>query len=246
MRTRKNRRPTRSARLMPSARLRSGPAAWRPSVRTSRWRHPRRPSRSGNPERPLSKSTGPRRTATSSLTRRTRYRHRSEVRGGASVLEHDDQPLRDALDLFYLTDQRVADTLKMDERDIKEGKLSVQQGKTGAKRRIEIIGELKVVIDRIMARKAGQKIRSTRLVVIDSGQPMTTSMLRKRFDDAREAAGIPKAEFQMRDLRAKAATDKEESTGSIREARDQLGHTTVGMTEQYIRMRKGMKVTPTR
>ncbi len=31
---------------------------------------------------------------------------------------------------------------------------------------------------------------------------MKTSMLKKRFDDAREAAGIPKAEFQMRDLRA--------------------------------------------
>jgi hypothetical protein len=80
----------------------------------------------------------------------------------------------------------------------------------------ETIGKLKVVIDRIMARKAGQKTRSTRLVVIDSGQPKTTSTLRKRFDDAREAAGIPKAEFQMRDLRAKAATDKEESTGCIR------------------------------
>lgn len=164
----------------------------------------------------------------------------------AKAYEHADQPLRDALDLFYLTGQRIADTLKMDERDIRDGKLAVRQGKTGVKRRIEIIGELKVVIDRIMARKNGHKIRSTRLVVMDSGQPMTPSMLRKRFDDAREAAGIPKAEFQMRDLRAKAATDKEESTGNIREARDQLGHTTVGMTEQYIRMRKGKKVTPTK
>lgn len=164
----------------------------------------------------------------------------------AKAYEHADQPLRDALDLFYLTGQRIADTLKMDERDIRDGKLAVRQGKTGAKRRIEIIGELKVVIDRILARKSGHKIRSTRLVVMDSGQPMTPSMLRKRFDDAREAAGIPKAEFQMRDLRAKAATDKEESTGNIREARDQLGHTTVGMTEQYIRMRKGKKVTPTK
>lgn len=164
----------------------------------------------------------------------------------AKAYEHADQPLRDALDLFYLTGQRIADTLKMDERDIRDGKLAVRQGKTGAKRRIEIIGELKVVIDRILARKSGHKVRSTRLVVMDSGQPMTPSMLRKRFDDAREAAGIPKAEFQMRDLRAKAATDKEESTGNIREARDQLGHTTVGMTEQYIRMRKGKKVTPTK
>lgn len=49
------------------------------------------------------------------------------------------------MDLLYPTGQRIADTLKMDERDIKDRKLSVQQGKTGAKRRIEIIGELKVV-----------------------------------------------------------------------------------------------------
>ncbi|HWH86202.1 MAG TPA: tyrosine-type recombinase/integrase [Pseudomonas sp.] len=164
----------------------------------------------------------------------------------ASAYKCADQPLRDALDLFYLTGQRIADTLKMDERDIRDGKLAVQQGKTGAKRRIEIMGELKTVIDRIMLRKVGHRIRSTRLVVMEDGQAMTKSMLRKRFDDAREAAGIPKADFQMRDLRAKAATDKEESTGNILQARDQLGHTTVGMTEQYIRQRKGLKVTPTK
>ncbi|BAQ81408.1 phage integrase, N-terminal SAM-like [Pseudomonas sp. St29] len=75
---------------------------------------------------------------------------------------------------------------------------------------------------------------------------MTKSMLRKRFDDAREAAGILKSEFQMRDLLANAATDKEESTGSIRETRDQLGHTTVSMTEQYVRRRHVAKVTPTK
>lgn len=74
---------------------------------------------------------------------------------------------------------------------------------------------------------------------------MTTSRLRKRFDDAREATGIPKA-FKCAIYGQKAATDKEESTGNIRAARDQLGHTTVGMTEQYIRMRNGMKVTPTK
>lgn len=164
----------------------------------------------------------------------------------AAVYAKSDQPLKDALDLFYLTAQRIADTLKMDERDIKDGKLAVAQSKTGARRRIETIGELRVVIDRIAARKAGYRVRSTRLVVMEDGQPMTKSMLRKRFDDAREAAGISKSEFQMRDLRAKAATDKEESTGSIRETRDQLGHTTVSMTEQYIRRRRGAKVTPTK
>ncbi|MQA53690.1 site-specific integrase [Pseudomonas piscis] len=164
----------------------------------------------------------------------------------AAVYQHADQPLRDALDLFYLTAQRIADTLKMDERHIVNGQLLVQQGKTNAKRRIEIVGELKAVIDRIMERKKGHKIRSTRLVVMGNGQPMTTSMLRGRFDAARLQAGIEKSAFQMRDLRAKAATDKEESTGSIRDARDQLGHTTVVMTEQYIRRRKGLKVLPTK
>ena len=77
----------------------------------------------------------------------------------ASAYEQAEQPLSDALDLFYLRGQRIADTLKMDERDIRDNKLAVRQGKTGTKRRIEIIGELKVVIYRIMARNAGRKIR---------------------------------------------------------------------------------------
>lgn len=64
-------------------------------------------------------------------------------------------------------------------------------------------------------------------------------MLRSRFDKAREAAGIEKAEFQLRDLRAKAGTDKAESSGNILQARDQLGHTAVVMAEHYITDRRG-------
>ncbi len=143
-----------------------------------------------------------------------------------------------------LTQER--DRLHSYERDIREDRLAVQQGKTKAKRRIEIVGELKVVIDRILARKNSHKIRSSKLIVMDNGQPMTSSMLRGRFDAAREAAGVKKADFQMRDLRAKAGTDKAESSGDILQARDQLGHTTVVMTENYIRKRIGKKVTPTK
>lgn len=154
--------------------------------------------------------------------------------------------LQDAMDLAYLTGQRPGDTLRMDERDIKDGHLAVRQAKTGAKRRIEIIGELAALIERIKARKASHKVRSTRLVVTEEGLPMTASMLRGRFDKARELAKIPKGEFQFRDLRAKAGTDKAESSGDILKARDQLGHTTVVMTEAYVRDRLGKKVTPTR
>ena len=129
----------------------------------------------------------------------------------------------------------------MDERDVRERQIWVLQGKTNAKRRIEITGELKVLIDRIMSRKPEHKIRSTRLIVTEDGTPMSVAMLRGRFDLAREAVGVAKSEFQMRDLRAKAGTDKAESSDDILHARDQLGHTTVVMTEQYIRNRKGKK-----
>ncbi|PHR17846.1 MAG: integrase [Sphingopyxis sp.] len=163
-----------------------------------------------------------------------------------AVYQVADQGLRDAMDLFYLTGQRVDDTVRMDERDIRNGEIQITQSKTGAKRRITVEGELATVIDRIMTRKATFKVRSTRLIVTDQGLPMTRSMLRSRFDTAREKAGVPKATFQMRDLRAKAGTDKAESSGDIMQARDQLGHSNVAMTEHYVRQRKGKKVTPTR
>jgi integrase len=162
------------------------------------------------------------------------------------VYDKAEVGLQDAMDLAYLTGQRVTDMRLMDERDVRSGQIWVKQGKTETKRRIEIIGELKGVIDRIMSRKAGHKVRSTRLIVTEDGTPMSAAMLRGRFDLAREAAGVDKKLFQLRDLRAKAGTDKAESSGDIMKARDQLGHTTVGMTEQYIRERKGKKVTPTK
>ena len=55
---------------------------------------------------------------------------------------------------------------------------------------------------------------------------------------AREKAGIEKAAFQFRDLRAKAATDTDDAVG-IEAARVLLGHTTQNMTKRYIRNRKG-------
>lgn len=164
----------------------------------------------------------------------------------ARVYEQADQPLRDAMDLAYLAGQRVADTLRMDERDVRDGFLHVTQAKTKAKRRIEVVGELKALLDRIALRKSGYKIHSTRLIVIDGGQPMTYHMLRGRFDAARAAAGVDKALFQMRDLRAKAGTDKADASGDIRQAQKQLGHTSVVMTEHYVRNRRGAKVTPTK
>jgi integrase len=51
--------------------------------------------------------------------------------------------------------------------------------------------------------------------------------------------------FQFRDLRAKAASDKAESE-TMRDAQLQLGHSSMAMTEQYVRQRRGQKASPTR
>jgi len=75
---------------------------------------------------------------------------------------------------------------------------------------------------------------------------MTLRTLEFRFRTAREAAGIPANDFQFRDLRAKAGTDKTDSTGDIRQAQKQLGHESLAMTEHYVRKRCGEKVEPTR
>ena len=54
----------------------------------------------------------------------------------AAVYKEADQPMRDAMDLAYLTGQRPADTLRFDERHINgSNELEIQQGKTKKKLR---------------------------------------------------------------------------------------------------------------
>lgn len=155
-------------------------------------------------------------------------------------------PLRDAMDLAYLCGQRVADTLRMDERDIQDGFLHVLQGKGKVRRRIAIQGELEALLARIAARKKGYTVRTTRLVVAEDGQAFTYDMLRGAFCRARGSAEVDFDLFQFRDLRAKAGTDKADASGDIRQAQAQLGHSTITMTEHYVRNRRGAKVTPTK
>lgn len=164
------------------------------------------------------------------------------------VWDFAEQPLKDALDLAYLTGQRPADVLKLSQADIKEEAIHIEQNKTKKKLRIAIEGELEKVIERINSRK----VRSLKLVNTMQGYPMTKDMLRGAFDRARDAAvkAHPELEklirsFQFRDLRAKAGTDKEEVAG-ISAAQDQLGHSTPVMTAHYVRHRKGKLVKPTK
>lgn len=133
----------------------------------------------------------------------------------ALILVHADEPLQEAIDLAYLTAQRPSDLRQIMETDIRNGTIELEQDKTGAKLRVEVVGALAELIDRIKARKATIKgVRSLALVCNEKGQPMGKHALRYRFDKAREAAAkaaenAPMAEriraIQFRDLRAKAA-----------------------------------------
>lgn len=155
--------------------------------------------------------------------------------------------LRDAMDLAYLMGQRPGDVRKLTREDVRGGAVAVKQGKTGAKLRVEVMGEFAGVIERINARK----VAGLTLAAKD-GKALTKYMLRGAFDRARDAAVAAHPEmteairaFQFRDLRAKAGTDTEESRG-MAAARDQLGHSSEAMTAHYVRHRLGKLVQPTR
>lgn len=169
------------------------------------------------------------------------------------VLAVADQPLAFAIRLAEITGQRPADTLRMSEQHIDGpvpgGILNVRQGKTKAKLRIVIEGELAALLQEVLAYKksvtTGTTVRAMQLLVNESGAALTRHMLRDRFDDARAAAGVKKDLFQFRDLRAKAATETDDASGT-RAAQALLGHTTEAMTANYIRHKVGKKVRPLR
>lgn len=122
--------------------------------------------------------------------------------------------------------------------------IHLRQSKTSKKLRVEISVELGALLERIRERKRGYAVHSTRLVVNEHGRSVTVDAMSRRWAKACAIAKV--AGIQFRDLRAKAGTDKTDSAGDIRQAQRQLGHTSVVMTEHYVRNRRGAKVTPTR
>lgn len=191
-----------------------------------------------------------------------------------AVYTQADQPTKDAMDVAYLAAQRPADTLKFRDTDIRDGAMEVLQNKTKHKLRLMLVDEdglptqLGRVVQRIMRRKARHKVRSLALIVNEDGQPLTYYALDARFEKARTAAikleqekatetrdlvkrqklldkAIAIKAFQFRDLRAKAATETDESRGE-KDAQELLGHSTGTMTKRYIRHRRGKLVKPTK
>jgi integrase len=163
----------------------------------------------------------------------------------ARLLKVAGKSLQFALRLAHLTAQRPGDVYRMAETDIRDGVLFVKQAKTKAPIRIQIEGELRALLDEIMEYKRQFTVRPLALLVTERGQPMNEYSLRTRLDAARELAGIRKEQLQFRDMRPKAATEVD-ARGGTRQAQALLGHTTEGMTTQYIRHKAGKLVKPTK
>jgi integrase len=158
--------------------------------------------------------------------KRDRYVTDAEL---AHAIELADQALAGFLELCYLTGQRPGDVVRMRRTDAQDGALLVRQAKTGAKVRIALVGPLQALYERLTA----QPIGSMYLVRDERGQPFTLAALRKRFDKL----GV---DWQIRDLRAKAASDAANS----RDAQRLLGHAAASTTDGYIRHRVGEHVSP--
>lgn len=161
------------------------------------------------------------------------------------------EPLREALEFAYLTGQRPGDALKARVDDIQDGILLVDQGKTGKKLRIAIVGQLADLIARIQVKKAAHKTVHAQILMVRDGQPMTKQILRDHFKKAKDTAaekypdlaGAIKA-FWFYDLRAKAADDTADGRGE-EAARDLLGHESVNTTRRHY-LRRGKVVGPTK
>lgn len=139
--------------------------------------------------------------------------------------------LKDAIDLAYFTGQRPADVLKMAETDLRDESLYVRQNKTGKPLRIEVAGDLKLLVERMLERKRKFAVRPLQLLVDESGKPLTKAKLRSRFEAARSQVAGAEG-FQFRDLRRKTAADLRDQT-SIEKSQALLGHKNVEMTEHY-------------
>ena len=164
----------------------------------------------------------------------------------AAVYSKAPQELKDAMDLAYLTGQRPADVLMMRKDDVETGFLMVQQNKTGKRLRIRVnsdgqVNSLGKLLSQIAERNA--RLVTSYLTVSKTGRRMTATMLRKRWDEARESAKFKAiadadnplasriAAFQFRDIRPKAASE----ISDIDQASKLLGHSKGDITERVYR-----------
>jgi hypothetical protein len=155
----------------------------------------------------------------------------------AAVYAQADQVLRDCMDIATATGMRLTDVRTA--RMPVGGVLSFRANKTGKPAEFEVASS--PVLQAVIARRP--KVASLILLTTATGRQVSAMMLRKRWDDAREAAAKIAAQagnaalaaairaMYLRDTRKRAA----DLAGSAKDAADLLQHSSQRLTEQHYR-----------
>lgn len=153
-------------------------------------------------------------------------------------------------DLAYVCGQRGIDIRMMPKQAVQEDGIRITQTKAGSQIMIEWDEDLRAIVAAILAAtravEARLKIVSPYLIVNRFGQPYTATgwkglvyrFVRAAIADESNPLSEP---FSFHDIRAKSATDEEES-GTNPQFR--LGHKKRSQTDDYVRSKKVHRVKP--
>ena len=146
-----------------------------------------------------------------------------------------------AIDLAYLTMQRMGDVRRLQWCDMDDAwlyfKPSKTRGTTGAKVKVPRTPEINVVLER--AKHTG-KVKSPYFVIHNlKGKPYSKSGVETAWRRACERAKVHDAHFH--DLRAKAQTDAKRRGYTLQQIQDGATHASVTTTEGYIKLREELE-----
>lgn len=153
----------------------------------------------------------------------------------AACDELGDRPLRDFLELAYRTGADASIVLRMSRQDVQNGTIRAARSKTGRVAQVEHDGPLQALLTRLLA--LSFPVQALTLILDEKGQPVRLQAMRRRFWRVRAHAGLT---WQIRDLRAKAASDSD----NIEDARKLLAHAAESTTAGYRRSRIGERARP--
>jgi integrase len=141
------------------------------------------------------------------------------------------------LALLLKTGQRISDVLKIRAQDCTDDGIEFDQGKTGERLLVEWDDELREIVDQCFVGRD----RIGYLIVKSTGDRYAYGGVRSAWVRAMAAAGID--DLHIHDLRGEAGARLTDLAGPYA-AQLLLGHTSIKMTEDYIRGKTRRRATP--